>query len=99
LLVTRSGTCGVTVVYEDEKADLPVIPGAFLIRFRLDRTRVTPHFLRAAFEGRQVQDSLALFMAGGVQKNLSGTNIKKVRVPLPPLWEQENIVSRLTEAE
>jgi type I restriction enzyme S subunit len=99
LLVTRSGTCGVAVVYQEGKASLPVIPGAFLIRFRLNRRKVNPQFLLAVFQGRSLQDALASFMAGGVQKNLSGSNIKKLLVPLPPMAEQEEIVSRLSDVE
>ncbi|MDP2314017.1 MAG: restriction endonuclease subunit S [Pseudomonadota bacterium] len=97
LLVTRSGTCGVTVVYEHTKAALPVIPGAFLIRFRLDRRQVLPQFLLATFQGRGVQEALSLLTAGGVQKNLSGTNIRTVLVPRPPLTEQAMIVRHLSE--
>src|SRR5262245_34832399 len=34
LVITRSGTCGIAAVFEG--FSLPVLPGAFLIRFRLN---------------------------------------------------------------
>ena len=38
------------------------------------------------------QSIIATMSAGGVQKNLSGTNLKKLLLPLPSLEEQNKIV-------
>ena len=42
LVITRTGRVGTTAVFTDFR--LPVIPGAFLIRFRLNRSVANPKF-------------------------------------------------------
>jgi type I restriction enzyme S subunit len=46
LLITRSGTIGVTTVFNTQFSDRTTIPGAFLINFRLDNRLVVPEFVR-----------------------------------------------------
>jgi type I restriction enzyme S subunit len=90
LLVTRSGSCGIVCVFREQT--IPMIPGAFLIRFRL-KNYVNPEFVRLAMMTPTAQSSMATMAAGGVQKNLSGTNLKKLLLPFPSLEEQDKIVS------
>lgn len=92
LLVTRSGTCGVVCIFSE--FHYPVIPGAFLIRFRLNDT-VIPSFVRYAMMVPEGQNRIQLMAAGGVQKNLSGTNLRTLPLPLPSLEEQAQIVTIL----
>ncbi len=70
-----------------------MILGAFLIRFRLNKY-VNHELVRLAMMTPTAQSSMATMAAGGVQKNLSGTNLKKLLLPLPSLEEQDKIVSR-----
>ena len=91
LLVTRSGSCGIVCVFREQT--IPMIPGAFLIRFRL-KNYANSEFVRLAMMTPTAQSSMATMAAGGVQKNLSGTNLKKLLLPLPLLDEQDKIVSR-----
>ncbi len=90
LLVSRSGTCGVTVVFRAQAVDM--VPAAFLIRFRLQNT-VDPEFVRLAMMEPSAQARVQSLAAGGVQKNLSGTNLSTLVLPLPPLAEQIEIVA------
>ncbi|NMG05875.1 restriction endonuclease subunit S [Brasilonema sp. UFV-L1] len=90
LLVTRSGSCGIVCVFREQT--IPMIPGAFLIRFRL-KNYANSEFVRLAMMAPTAQSSMATMAAGGVQKNLSGTNLKKLLLPLPLLDEQDKIVS------
>ncbi|MGF7086366.1 type I restriction enzyme S subunit [Kroppenstedtia sanguinis] len=89
LLVTRSGTCGLVCIFNEY--NVPVIPGAFLIRFRLSST-VVPEFVRFTMMTVNSQARIAQMASGGVQKNLSGTNLKKLVLPIPPITEQKRIV-------
>lgn len=90
LLVTRSGTCGVVCVFAKQPID--IVPGAFLIRFRLHPTNV-PEFVRLAMMTPQTRMRVQALAAGGVQKNLSGSNLAQLLLPQPPLSEQREIVS------
>lgn len=92
LVFSRSGTCGITAVFESH--DVPTIPAAFLIRFRL-KEGLSPHFLNEFFHspiGRIMSASLA---RGAVQKNVSASELVKQMVPVPPMEIQENVVARL----
>ncbi|GJD20215.1 restriction endonuclease subunit S [Rivularia sp. IAM M-261] len=89
LLVTRSGSCGIICIFREQT--VPMIPGAFLIRFRLINS-ANSEFIRLAMMIPSTQSIIATMAAGGVQKNLSGTNLKKLLLPLPSLEEQNKIV-------
>lgn len=96
LLITRSGTCGIAAVFS--RHHLPVLPGAFLIRFRLSQN-MAPHFLRLYFNSRIGRRRLLALAAGGVQKNLNSVSLLNLQLPLPPRPEQEKIVQRILELE
>lgn len=92
LVFSRSGTCGITAVFEEHV--VPTIPAAFLIRFRL-KSGLNPYFLNEFFHspiGRQMSVSLA---RGGVQKNVSASELVKQLIPVPSIETQEDIVARL----
>lgn len=88
LLITRSGTCGIPCLFE--KQDKPIIAGAFLIRFIL-KDNVHPKYIHSLLKSEHLQRDIHNLSSGGVQKNLSGTNLKKLKFILPPLLEQKKI--------
>lgn len=90
LLVTRSGTCGLVDVFKQQS--LPMIAAAFLIRFRLVAT-VNPHFVRYLMMSSGIQENIQLLASGGVQKNLSGSSLKTLKLPMPDIDEQSKIVN------
>jgi type I restriction enzyme S subunit len=92
LVFSRSGTCGITAVFEEHV--VPTIPAAFLIRFRL-KPGLNPYFLNEFFHspiGRQMSTSLA---RGGVQKNVSASELVKQLIPVPSIEIQEDVISQL----
>ena len=93
LLITRSGSCGIPCIFE--KQDKPIIAGAFLIRFILNE-QADARFLHALLKSEKVQIKVKNLASGGVQKNLSGTNLKKLELLLPPLPEQKKIAKILS---
>jgi type I restriction enzyme S subunit len=96
VVVTRSGTCGIVSVFRAQSFD--VIPAAFLIRFRLHE-RAFPQFVQLAMMGPKAQSKIQSMAAGGVQKNLSGTNLAGLELLLPPLGEQRKIAAILTSVD
>ena len=93
LVITRSGTCGIAAVFEG--FTLPVLPGAFLIRFRLN-SLAEPRFFRYYFNSPAGRMNILSVARGAVQQNLNITNVQTLRVPLPPLPEQHSIVNLLS---
>jgi type I restriction enzyme S subunit len=91
-VVTRSGTCGIVAVFEGHPK--PVLPGAFLIRVRLNERLLSQFFRYVAnsMNGRQRMEQLA---QGAIQKNISSTRLLTYLVPLPPIDEQREIVTML----
>jgi type I restriction enzyme S subunit len=92
LLITRSGTCGVPCIFE--KQDKPIIAGAFLIRFIL-KDDVHPTYLHFLLKDNVIQDKISKMASGGVQKNLTGTNLKKLKLVVPCYEEQRKIAKIL----
>ena len=92
VVISRSGTCGVAGVFGGHP--LRVLPGAFLIRFRFNsviRSDFVRHFINSPF-GLQSTQRIA---EGGVQKNLRGTELCRVILPVPGPFEQEVACSLL----
>lgn len=92
VVISRSGTCGITAVYQESQ--IPTIAAAFLIRLRTSEA-MHPYYLHEYFSsplGRQHTESLS---RGGVQKNISGSNLLAQQVPCPPYERQLEVVRTL----
>ncbi|MBR7890149.1 restriction endonuclease subunit S [Marinomonas sp. A79] len=92
LLITRSGTCGIPCIFTEQEK--PIIAGAFLIRFQLNN-KIDSKFLHEALKSAPIQSNIKRMSAGGVQKNLTGTSLRKLLIPVPPLTEQRKIATIL----
>lgn len=89
LVISRSGRIGTTALFQ--YFDKPVLPGAFLIRFRL-KSDVVPSFYRYFFNS-DIGRPLLLSVARGVaQQNINIPSIESLVVPKPPREVQERIV-------
>jgi type I restriction enzyme S subunit len=89
LVITRSGRVGTTALFNGFR--LPVLPGAFLIRFRLKHDIAEPRFYRYFFSSPVGQELLTSVATGSVQQNLNITSLHGLQVPVPPLPEQRAI--------
>lgn len=96
LVISRSGTCGVTGVFTGH--DIPVVPGAFLIRFRLKELRLN-RFYRRYFNSSLGRPHLERLAVGGVQKNIKGSDVLCLQVPHPEQTEAIAIADRLESVE
>jgi len=94
LVITRSGRVGTTAIF-DSFPD-PVLPGAFLIRFRL-KTCADPYYFRYYFNSRLGRSRLLSVARGVAQQNINITNVEKLRVPLPPITDQRRIADFLSQ--
>jgi type I restriction enzyme S subunit len=89
LLISRSGTIGVSSVFDAH--NLPVIPGAFMIRFRMDRRLASPSYWRFYFNWQVGRHRLEMRAEGGVQKNLRGSDVRNMLIAFPSVEEQNNV--------
>ena len=94
-VITRSGTCGICAVFDDFR--IPVLPGAFLIRFRFLKT-LSPHYAAIYFNSEAGRPIVSRVAEGGVQKNLRGTSLYAIRLPIPNRSEQERILKLIKSA-
>jgi len=97
LIISRSGTIGITGVFQ--KQSYPTLPGAFLIRFRLLLEKLNPSYVKYLFNSSLGRYKLESLSAGGVQKNLTGTSVKALGLFLPQITEQQKIASFLTAVD
>lgn len=94
LVISRSGRIGTTALFLGHEK--PVLPGAFLIRFRLDLSRASPVFFRFFFNSIAGQERLLSVAQGAAQQNINITNVRKLRIPLPSLDEQVRVAAVLS---
>ena len=90
LVISRSGRIGTTAMFSGYHK--PVLPGAFLIRFRLDAKVADPRYYCYYFNSEEGQQRLHSVAQGAAQQNINITNVRKIGVPLPPL-EVQRLVS------
>jgi type I restriction enzyme S subunit len=95
-VVTRSGTCGIAAVFEG--CEMPVLPGAFLIRVRLG-SEMHPHFFRYYVNSLAGRSRILKIARGAIQKNISGTSLLAFEVPLANIDEQRNLVESLSTVD
>ncbi len=88
-LISRSGTCGIGAVYG--YSGIPSIPGAFLIRLRLD-SKLLPSYLREYVNSQGGRKHMTRLSAGGVQKNIRGSALLNEFVPAPSIAEQQRFL-------
>jgi type I restriction enzyme, S subunit len=93
LLISRSGTIGIAGLYSVH--EIPVLPGAFLIRLRLDQQALNPYFLRYYFNWENGRRRVLHLAEGGVQKNLRGSTLLQMQLAFPSIEEQGRILRTL----
>jgi len=90
LVITRSGTCGIAAIFSGYK--IPVLPGAFLIRFRLSPD-INHQFIKMYINSSFGKKQIVKLERGGVQKNLTSSTLLKIKLPFPNSAEQNKILS------
>lgn len=92
IVISRSGTCGIAAVFEGHEC--PVLPGAFLIRITLKES-FNPYFYRYYINSPIGRPLILQLSQGAIQKNISGSRLKRFRIPITSREEQDDIVSIL----
>lgn len=95
LVATRAGaTIGKAYIH---LSDEPASYAGYLVRIRPDPTRVVPMFLGYWSQSRHYTDQIAVGAVKSTIENYSASKYRATRVPVPPLDEQQRVVSRLDD--
>jgi type I restriction enzyme S subunit len=99
-LLSRSGEyAGMVRVFDSSKAPpKSFIPAAFLIRFRLDQSRLLPKYLFEYCESPKGNASVRGMAQGSAQPNISGSAFLELPVPILPIGEQRRVCALLADA-
>jgi type I restriction enzyme S subunit len=95
LLITRSGTVGVSVLLHDDFRD--VIFGSYLIKAELSKD-VHPKFLHYYFQSKLYWNQLNR-VQGSTLKNINLPLLKSLKIILPPIDEQKRISEILQDVD
>jgi type I restriction enzyme M protein len=94
ILFTTSGTIG--RVARVKKQDLPLLLNTSVVRFRsLNKKELYTDYLYYSLKSEQFVNELLRLKTGSGQFNVGPTHIKTLKIPLPPLEIQEQIVTEL----
>jgi restriction endonuclease S subunit len=96
VVVARSGSVGQNYVYNPQHGEM--VYASYLIRFTLDVEQVLPKFIKMYFQSPMYWRQVHRNSRAAAQPNLNAGEIKDFVVPLPPINEQERIVSLLDDA-
>jgi len=71
-----------------------------LMRLRLDQSRILPVFLKAFLESKSGRDEfLKHTRRSAVQFNINGKEIRRLRIPLPPIARQKQFANRCRDVQ
>ena len=96
VLMITTADCGITAVFEEQ--DIPYIASAYAVKFTPNNS-LFPHFLKFYMQTEKALNQVNAFVRKGTVANLSGSDVLKIKVPHPPLAEQEKIASILTTVD
>lgn len=92
-LLSRSGEyAGKTRVFAPS-SEGQFIPAAFLIRYRLSQSEIRPKYLHYICSSPIGQSVLSTLVQGSAQPNIAGSAFLALKVPVPPIEEQDQLIA------
>ena len=93
VLFSGTGTIGETALIEETPHNWNIKEGVYTIKPNLQF--IISKYLIYLLENKQIQDSYMKKAAGGTVKSVPMAEMKKLKIPVPPLEEQKHIVAIL----
>ncbi len=96
IVMITTAECGFSAVFKQQ--NIPYICSAYAIRLEPNKkvnSNYCAYFLQSEIAKRQIQK----FVRKGTVSNLPGSDVMKIRIPLPTIEEQNQIVSALEAIE
>lgn len=93
LLVARTGaTFGKTMLFDEE---YPAVFASYLIRLRFPQDRLLPEFYWSFAQSEKYWEQARNLVSGGGQPQFNGNALTEIKIPLPPLEVQKEIVAEI----
>lgn len=99
IVITRSGTVGVTSLYQEVDDELISIPSGYLIIIRVDESKINRQFLVEYFNSPLTKYFFETYSCGKNTRNISQENLKKIPIPNLPLEKQVEVLEELKKFE
>ncbi|MBF4278799.1 restriction endonuclease subunit S [Vibrio anguillarum] len=95
-LFARSGTIGRYGIYDSNEE---AIFASYIIRFRFDESKILTSYFGYFYESILCARQLRGIAQQGSNVNINADNIKKLRIPLPSIDEQKEILKVITDID
>jgi type I restriction enzyme M protein len=93
LLVARTGaTFGKTMLFDEE---YPAVFASYLIRLRFPESSLLPEFYWSFAQSEKYWEQARNLATGGGQPQFNGNALTQIRIPVPPLEVQREIVAEI----
>ena len=96
IVIARSGSIGRMAICQN--TDFPMVFASYLVRLKLDVSRLSPMYLFYFSQTPLYWEQVQRMVVTVAQPNLNAEKMKAIKIPLPPLAEQERIIAEI-EAE
>ncbi|MDU2395192.1 MAG: restriction endonuclease subunit S [Streptococcus mitis] len=93
VLFTGTGTIGNVAIIEKTPTNWNIKEGVYAIKPK--KEQICSKFLMYLFESEKIRKDIEGRKAGGTVKSVSMAEMKKIKIPIPPLEIQEKIVQTL----
>ncbi len=97
VLLTTRGNIGNTAIVPERLDDANI--NAQLVLLRPDQKVLSPKYLKLIFQSSEVKTQIESGLTGSALKQLPIRSLKKLKIPLPPLPEQQKIAAILDAAD
>ncbi|WP_008310052.1 restriction endonuclease subunit S [Leptolyngbya sp. PCC 6406] len=105
IIISRSGTVGLTYVWNKKEANLyferevKAIPSGYLIIVKVDTKTIVPHFIKLLFNSDYYKKYFSVFGVGKTQKNIAQPDILSIPIPLVEFSKQNELLEEIKPLE
>ncbi|MGI8893158.1 MAG: N-6 DNA methylase, partial [Bacteroidia bacterium] len=97
VLIARTGaTYGKTMIFEE---DYPAVFASFLIRLNFNTKKIFPKFYWVFSQSEDYIKQASSLMTGGGQPQFNGNALVKIKLSLPPIQTQRQIVAQIEKEQ
>jgi type I restriction enzyme M protein len=92
IVIARMGSVGKSYIYQDNE---PTIFASYLIRLIFNKVDISPKYLKYCFDTNFYWNQVYQLTTGAVQPQFNVPVLKNIKILLPPLDKQQEIVKKI----